>query len=425
MRRRMFVLWLMVGLVALALGLAACSSDDNNEVVHVEIGAEETYAAETAVALANPSPTTGPSPTPSITPTPYIMPTDPPDMDGETVITRVGTQEITLEEFRQRVRFERWRMLYRIAKVTEKRGIAEVLDLTKPGNAIVSSTFATLADSNSFGAQVHRLMVIDALISQEALRRDLEVDPFQFDAKVAEYIDVRVGEGGKLPPEADAIYDAYIEQMQRYSGLTEEDFRRIIRARTLYSQLQFLISNEPEAVPIDTEARVGVEVQDIVVSDRAQAEEAAERLAAGENMLSIASSFGLTPTSSDLWRVFRWSDPNLPEEVLQAVGTAQLGDIVGPLATPQGWYVALIGQEVFEMLTPADIDALREDYFLGWIERQMDDPDLIDDYENWQDYIPQEPLPRDVSPLLVEENMVLPEDTGDPFFGSLDDDAAD
>lgn len=412
----------VIGILLLAAGgLTACSSNDaSGQVVHIEIGTAETETAQTAEALAQPTPTPGPSPTPSLVPTPYVIPTDPPELDGSVVITRVGREEITLEEFRARVRFERWRLLYRIAYLVEKHGAAKVLDLTSADNALVSSTFATLADSNAFGEQVHRLMVIDAISVEEALRRNLEVDPHQFDAKLAEYLDLTVGEGGQLPPEFDETYSRYIEQMQIYSGLTEEDFRRIVRARTLYSQEQFLISYEPEAVPSnDTSARIGIEVQDIVLKDHTQAEEAAQRLAQGETMHDIAMSFGLTPTSDETWRLFRWSDPNLPDEVIQAVGTAQQGDIIGPLAIPQGWYVALIGQEVFDILSPQDIDTLRKEYFLDWVESKMDDPEYMEDFQNWADYIPQEPLPRDVSPLLVEENIVFPDDTtGGDLFGT-------
>ncbi len=65
------------------------------------------------------------------------------------------------------------------------------------------------------------------------------------------------------------------------------------------------------------------------------------------------------------------------------------------------------------MLNPEDIDALREDNFLNWIEGQMDDPAVVEDLFDWVVYTPQEPLPRDVSPLMSEENFTIPEDSGD------------
>jgi hypothetical protein len=40
----------------------------------------------------------------------------------------------------------------------------------------------------------------------------------------------------------------------------------------------------------------------------------------------------------------------------------------------------------------------------------MDDPEFVVDYDNWFDLIPQDPLPRDISPLLHDENFILPDD---------------
>ena len=417
MKRRRTVAWLGLAILLAASGLVACSSDSDDEVIHVEVGAVETQGAQTATAEAFVTATPGSTPTATPLPTPYTIPENPSEMDGDTVITRVGSQEITLDQFRAHVRFERWRYLYQIARLAEKHGTERILDLRLEENWYVSSVFATLADSNSFGNQIHRIMTIDAISFDEALRRGLEVDPYQFDAKLAEYIGLTVGEGGSLPPEFDEVYADFLEGMYTYSGLTEEDFRRIVRARTLYSQLQFLISNQPESIPSTETARVGLQVQDILVNTLAEAEEVIVRLVEGEDLYSIAVSLGYTPSSDDVSRVVRWSDENLTAEVITALKAADVGDIIGPYAVSQGWYVAVVGTEVFDTLSPDDIDALREQYFLDWIENKMDDPELVEDFNNWQSYIPQEPLPRDVSPLLVEENVILPEgaDSSDPY----------
>jgi parvulin-like peptidyl-prolyl isomerase len=401
---------LAVALIALIAGLAACSSDDsdgNNEgFVHIE---EQTPVTD--VAQADPTATSGPSPTPPPTALPFFIPTNAPDVDSEMVITRIGTAEITLADFQKQVRFERWYRLYQLAKLVEKYGVEQVLDLRKSENAQVSSLFATLADTQGFGAQVQRIMIIDAIALQEAIRRGVEVDPYQFDARVAQYLVMQVGEGGQLPPEFDAEYEKFIAQMTTYSGMTEEEFRRVVRARTLYAQLKFLISNEPEALEAAQTAPGGVEVQDILTPTVEEAEAIITRLQAGESVREIAVSLGMTPQSEDEWRTVRISDENTPQDVLDALFNAQPGEIIGPIATERGWYVALVGAPVVDALTPKEIDALKEQYFLKWVESKMDDPDYVEDFANWSAYIPQEPLPQDVSPLLRDENVILPEDT--------------
>ena len=96
---------------------------------------------------------------------------------------------------------------------------------------------------------------------------------------------------------------------------------------------------------------------------------------------------------------------------MEALRTAQKGDIIGPLSTARGWYVGVVGDPVFSALSPERLDQLREQYFLDWVEAKMDDPDYVKDFDNWYDFIPQEPLPQDVSPLLRDENVILPEDS--------------
>jgi hypothetical protein len=70
--------------------------------------------------------------------------------------------------------------------------------------------------------------------------------------------------------------------------------------------------------------------------------------------------------------------------------------------------------EVFDILSPQDIEALRKQYFLDWVEGQMDDTAYVQDLENWEDFIPEDPLPQDVSPLLRDENVILPEGIQEP-----------
>ncbi len=409
MHYRKFVVLIAWSAIALALG--ACSSDSGSEngVVHVEDPG--TPAPQTT---ARPSATPGPSPTPTVTSTPYSIPTNAPDFDGSTVIARVGRQEITLEQFQKQVRFERWYRLYQLEKVVEREGVEQVLDLRKPENASLISLFGTLADSNSFGIQVERIMIIDAIALDEARRRGLEVNPAQFESRLGQYLSMTVGADGKLPPEFDAAYDEFLRQMKIYTGMTEEEFRRIVRARTLYSQLEFLMGQQPEAVAAQ-EARIGKNVRDIIVSSEEQAQDVIARLEAGEAMRDIATSLGFTADSEDSERLLRWSDTSAPAAVKEAVFNAAPDTVVGPIPTEQGWYVAVVGDEVFDVPLPSELEEMRKQYYLDWVESRMDDPEYVVEYDNWFDHIPQEPLPRDVSPLFHDENIILPETGSDPF----------
>lgn len=407
--------------VVLAAALAACSADETDDpgFVHIEEGAAETRLAQTALALSTPTDTPGPNPTPFDTPVPYVRPTDPPDMDGDTVITRVGSDEITLDEYRKRVRFDRYRLLYPIAKLAEKYGTEQLFDLTNEDNWYVSSLFTTLADSYSFGGQSHRVMIVESIAAQEARRRGIEVETLRYDAKMAEWLGLQVGDGGTLPAEFDARYAEFVAGIDTFAGMTEEEFRRIIRDQTLYDQLRFEIQQEADINA--GESRVGVQVQDLIVATEAEAQTIADRLRAGEALRDIALSLGYQQANPDTERVVSAGDDTLPDAVIDMVLKAGQGAVIGPEPVTDGWYVAKVGAQVNDMITPEEIDAIRRDYFLNWVEAQMDDPAMVEDFDNWMAYTPQEPLPRDVSPLMREENMTLPADTGDPLFPNVED----
>jgi hypothetical protein len=183
-----------------------------------------------------------------------------------------------------------------------------------------------------------------------------------------------------------------------------------VRARTLSAQLEFIISNQPAALEAAQNAPPGVEVQDTVVATEDLAQSVIARLEAGESMRDIAISFGMETEGSQEWRTVRADDQTLPEDVVDALFNAEPGQIIGPLATSRGWYVAVVGAPVADMPLPTEISALKRRYFLDWVESLMDDPAYVEDLGNWRDHIPHDPLPQDVSPLLRDENVILPEE---------------
>jgi hypothetical protein len=357
---------------------------------------------------------TPPADDPAPAATPFIIPTNAPDVQDDMVVTSVGSHDITLSDYQKRVRFERWFRLYQLAGIVERKGPEQALNLTLDENRHVLALFVTLADSYSFGAQVQRIMVIDEIIFQEAERRGVkEVDPLKFDALKGLYLAVMVGEGGQLPPEFEEKYADFLAQMAIYTGMTEEEFERIVLADVLYSDLKVEIGQEV-TVQMGAEAQRAIQVQDILLDSEEMAEEVLERIVAGEMLLDIASSMGYQTTSGEMTRLMRWTD-DVPTEIRDAVFQSEPGTIIGPFETDFGWYIAVVGEEVFDVLSPKDVEEMREQHFLDWIEAQMDDPEVVQNFDNWLYYTPQEPLPRDVSPLLSEENIVLPETMEDVF----------
>ncbi|MBI5960866.1 MAG: hypothetical protein HY866_19160 [Chloroflexi bacterium] len=408
LKRRRIIGAMLVGMLLIA-ALAACGEkeDPDSGFVHIEEGAAETEAAQTAEAIVAPSATPDVTATPLPEGTPYLRPTDSPDYDGSTVITRVGNEDITLEQYRSHVRFDRFRFLFGLANVVEKYGAEKILDLRLPENEYVAGLLSTLAESTSFGAQTYRLMVIERISLQEAVARGMEVEQPLFDAKLAEYLGMVLDAEGKFPPEFEDRYARFIDGLDTYAAMSEEQFLRIVRARALYEQLEFEISHEPGVLPKEKQ-QITLQLHDTAIPNQEHAQEIADRLRAGEDMIAIVTSLGYTTTGSGQMRTLKRGDSGLPEELLDTLFSAQQGDVIGPLPLGDQWYVALIGPQNVEILSPEEVDQIRQEYFLNWIESKMDDPEYVEDFDNWQAFTPAEPLPQDVSPLLRDENFIMP-----------------
>jgi hypothetical protein len=208
--------------------------------------------------------------------------------------------------------------------------------------------------------------------------------------------------------------------MELYTGMSEEQFVQTIESLVYYDQLLEIIG---EQAPLEEEGITAVNVEDLLLNSREDALAVIERLRGGESIRLVATSYGLTPQSGDIVRTVRRRDADaseqgLPADIVNAIFDASPNDVIGPFATDAGWYVARIVDLDLDFLQADDVSAARSEYFRQWIIARLDDPTYTFDYENWMDFIPTDPFPEDVSPLMRDEAFKLPED---PF---VEDDEA-
>jgi parvulin-like peptidyl-prolyl isomerase len=372
-----------------------------------------TQAAQTNIALTDAPPTAGPSPTPTLTSTPYQTATPFPESDPDAVVATIGDREITLAEYQARVRYERWLPLYGLARNIDTIG-TRILDLTLPENSNTVALLRTInEDPESFGAQVMNVILIEQVVLQEAARRDLEIIQTFYDGRIAARIGVQLGPNGVRPAGWDEAYDIFIADMELYTGMSEGQFLEIMRGLTFYEQLAEIIGDQ---APIEDyqvgELPTAITVQDITLNSQEDALEAIELLDGGATLTSLERRFGVLGQSEDNRRVTRGTE-GFPETVIDAIFDAEIGDVVGPFPITEGWYVAVVLEEELDILEPADIAQIEEDFYVDWINAQVDDPELVTTDELWRDFVPTDPLPQDVSPMMRSENFIVPTD---PFL---------
>lgn len=411
------VFFALLILVLMALFVAACGNDEEPRQAIIERENQPaTDLAGTAVALTNAPPTAGPSPTPSPTSTPYGSATPYPDYESDMVVATVGGRDITLDYYQARVRLERWLPLEGLKRLLDKEGPSEILNLTLPQNSNTLSLFYTLSDPDSVGVQSMDAILTDQIVLREAATRDLELEQTVFDGRVAARIGVTLGSGGARPDNWDEAYAEFLDRLMLYTRMDEEQFLETMRAMVYYEQLKVIIGNQAE-LPETT--ITSITVQDIFLDSREDALAVIERLETGEDMFAIAQDYNKIPENGETQRDIQRDTEGLPEDFINAIFEAPPGTVIGPFPSEAGWYIANIMDRKLDIASPSDLEAVRDEYFRQWIIARLDDPEYTtvvqkDDQDLYRDFIPLDPLPQDVSPMMRDEFVVLPESAFDP-----------
>lgn len=475
----------------LMLLLVGCAPAATPEVI------QYTSAAPTAAS----SPTlSGPTRTPTITPTPYILPTDDPALRLDQPIVRVGDEMITLGQFRQRVRYERFAALDNARRLIERVGLDQ-LNLAQTGENptadTVASIFNTLANSNAFGRQVYDIMVRESIIRQEYKRRALQVNSKDVRDYWVRYLDLQ--KASDVDVALKNTQETYITTAINYSGLSREAIGQIFEVYVMSLNLRPIIGKERMG-PLTIQQ---VKVQRIILKTQSDAEAAIAQIKKGDDFRSVVCQYSTERGSSDMGFVTRGQFvPGVKNP--DAVFKANVGEIVGPLQSPLGWHIfrikdvrknadgdtqanvqsilvgtestandlksraqqgedfdrlaclysqdktagnrgdlgyvdpASLGDEVaqaingkanglygpiatgrgFEVIQvddrkvnlpkPAEIDQAQSQAFSAWQTGKANSSYVAALNDVWQKAIPIDPLPRDVSPLMREENFGLP-----------------
>lgn len=370
-----------------------------------------TAAAQTRAAQTNAPPTSGPSPTPTLTSTPYMTATPFPGADPDAIVTTIGDRTVSLAEFQARVRYERWLPIYALERNVDIYGAEAVLDLSRPENAQTVALFHTINSApTTFGLQVLNSMQIEQVVLNEAAARDLDMVQTVYDGRIAARIGVELGRNGVRPANWDDAYDGFIADMELYTGMSEAQFLETMRALAFYDQIREIIGEQADLDFANNEPVTAIIVQDIILNTAEDGVTARELLADGATMSSVAERFGLTLAGTETERRVRRNAEGIPANIIEDMYDADVGDVVGPYPTDAGWYVAIILDEELDVFQPEDLDAMREDHYVNWINAQLEDPSFVTTDDMWRDFVPTDPLPRDVSPYMRDENFTLPED---------------
>ncbi|MFQ3536308.1 MAG: peptidylprolyl isomerase [Aggregatilineales bacterium] len=331
---------LTICLAAAALLLSSCGIPITPEVI------QDTRSEQTLTARARPSATpSGPTRTPTATSTPYIRPTDPATLDLAQPIARIGTQTLTLGQFRARVRYERFAALDEARRIVEIVGL-EAINFTAAGEnraaERIAAIFNTLTNSANFGYQVYDIMLREAVVRAEFAARGLSLPQEDLDGYWIRRFNLQMAPDPRAAMQEEL--PRYLQQAARYSGLSEAEILEVAEAFVMATLLQPIIGREGAGQP----SVLSFRVKRLVAASEADAQAAKALIEGGKPFRVAACRYAIDPAvrGNGGGLGFR-SRATLPRGLPQpaAILAAEPGSVTPPQQSPLGWHIFKIGEK--------------------------------------------------------------------------------
>lgn len=280
----------------------------------------------------------------------YTIPDNPEGADPTTVVATVGDRELTLQDFFERVRYERFFRFDLLNTVVDQAG-EQVLVLDDPANQLapqIAQFLEQIANSQNFGQEVYRTMILEQLYLYEAEQRGLEATECELNQAWTSVLNFQVDpqqaqtDPCDFPPEFEERKSSYIEQAQIYSGMSEEDVTDTVRALASSDLVYAELGEEVEFEDVQT-----IRTSHIRVSDAETAQAARAALDEGgswfETLVTYTEDTGVVGNGGQLPPFSRGE--TVPE-FEEAMFGAPVGEITGPVQTQFGYHIIEVQEEL-------------------------------------------------------------------------------
>jgi parvulin-like peptidyl-prolyl isomerase len=182
--------------------------------------------------------------------------------------------------------------------------------------------------------------------------------------------------------EYDKNVQQYLTSIKTVASLSEADLRWIFT-------MQLLRQKVYDAITADISRQQDqVWARHIVVSDQTQSQSIYDRLASGEDFVTVATEvYSGTANTIDLgWFGTGTLDTNA-ETIVWAM---PIGQISEPIETANGWEIyQVLGHEV-RTLTDSELDTLKQTDFQKWIDDQKT-AENVQTFDIWKTRVPTRP----------------------------------
>lgn len=187
--------------------------------------------------------------------------------------------------------------------------------------------------------------------------------------------------------EFNRLYSLYLENLKRTTGMTEAEYRDVIRGLLYREKLQELIESR---VPTSGEQ---VRARHILVADEETAKKVLERLKAGEDFGNLAQEFSQDTATKSIGGDLGWFPRGqMVKEFEDAAFALGVGQISEPVKTQLGYHIIRV--DAHEMDRPYDsavLNQMKQKAFDDWLQQAMEKASI---QRNWSpDKVPATPTP--------------------------------
>jgi len=324
----------------------------------------------------------------------------------------VNGESIRTADFQAQVRLTRWQMGRQLGNVAALYGAEALTSQDSP----FYEQYVMLQPGQEYlvGDQVVNQMIDDVLLRNEAEARGLSVDAAAVEARVQEYFGYDPNAGTVTPtvepspsrtpivsptpspvptttptpelsptPEytplptvtpqptltGEELAQRYSDYVTNYlaegatiSGLSQDQVRAVFERQALRELLQDEITKD---IPPEDEQ---VNVRHILVATEEEAQDIMTALAEGESFAELARSASIDTGSASSGGELGWAGSGqYIAEFEDAVFTAEIGAIVGPVQSQYGYHIIQVHAREVRELSDEQLESKRDDAFNEWL----------------------------------------------------------
>lgn len=324
--------------------------------------------------------------------------------DSPVPITIVNGDEISIQDYQDRVRVTRWLTATQIreayyylggdANLVRQYLGAQISDLQRP---------------DVFGAQVLREMEEEVVLAQNAEAWDVTIDPAELDARINAYIagfweidpettdpteldliaqtrEQWFAEGAAVAQVDEAVlvdmfyYDVLLSKIRDY--LAQDVPTEELRVHARHILCAFYPDNPGNPTPPTDEEKAAA---------LTCAEDAAQALLDDAAFADVAQTMSDDTVSGANGGDLGWANPDdFVPEFRDVVLNAEVGVVVGPFETQFGYHIVEVQERDIVPLTEAELNVSQIEAYQDWLREQMDSAE-IERHPAWQDFVPDEP----------------------------------